>query len=104
MEKFSYDKCLEKIPSRFELVVVASKRADQLLRGSRPRVLTPHNPARTALREICEGKLEKTEETRSYNVLVSDADRAAQEAERLERERARQEEEEKEEAEASLSL
>ncbi len=104
MEKFSYDKCLKMIPSRFELVVVASKRAEQLLRGSRPRVLAAHNPARTALREICEGKLEKAEEARNYNVLVSEADRAAQEAERLERERARQEEEEKEASEASLSL
>ena len=102
MEKFSYDKCLIKIPSRFELVVVASKRAEQLLRGSRPRVVMPHNPARTALREICEGKMERNEEGRSYSVLVSDADRAAQEAERLARERARQEEEEQE-AEKALS-
>ena len=104
MERFSFDRCLIRIPSRFELVVVASKRAEQLLRGSRPRVVTPHNPARTALREICEGKLERNDEANSYSVLVSEADRAAQEAERLGQERARREKEEQEEVEAGLPV
>lgn len=79
MEKFSYERCMKKIPNRFELVVVASKRAEQLLRGSRPRVDADHNPARTALREISEGKLLKHETDRVYRVEMTEIPEAEKE-------------------------
>lgn len=79
MEKFSYERCLKVIPSRFELVVVASKRAEQLLRGSRPRVDADHNPARTALREISQGKLLRNESDRGYHVETIDVPEAEKE-------------------------
>jgi DNA-directed RNA polymerase subunit omega len=90
MEKFSYERCLKKIPSRFELVVVASKRAEQLLKGSKPRVESDHNPARTALREIGDGKLLKDGTERVYRVEMTEIPEA-------EKETAEAEEEEQEE-------
>ena len=73
MQKFSFENCLKQIPSRFELVIIASKRAGQLLRGSRPRLRkdSRHNPARTALREICFGKVLKNGDDRAYRMSVS---------------------------------
>ncbi|MBI4161522.1 MAG: DNA-directed RNA polymerase subunit omega [Acidobacteria bacterium] len=68
MPKFSFENCARQVPSRFELVVIASKRAQQIIRGSRPRVEEHHNPARTALREISAGKILKNGESRSYHV------------------------------------
>ncbi len=78
MARLSFQKCLEQIPCRYELVVVASKRAEQLLKGSRPRIPDPHhNPARTALMEISEGKLEKNSDSRSYKVSIPEEVKAA---------------------------
>ena len=78
MARLSFQKCLEQIPCRYELVVVASKRAEQLLKGSRPRIPDPHhNPARTALMEISDGKLEKNGDSRSYKVSVPEEVKAA---------------------------
>ncbi len=73
MQKFSFETCLKQIPSRFELVTIASKRACQLLRGSLPRLKknSRHNPARTALREICFGKIQKNGGDRAYRMSVS---------------------------------
>ena len=71
MARLSFEKCLQRIPCRYELVVVASKRAEQLLKGSRPRISDPHhNPARTALMEISAGQLEKNGGSGSYKVSI----------------------------------
>jgi DNA-directed RNA polymerase omega subunit len=43
--------------SRFELVVMASARARQLLEGCRPRVEGAHKTARIAQREVKSGAL-----------------------------------------------
>ncbi|MCZ6670966.1 MAG: DNA-directed RNA polymerase subunit omega [Acidobacteria bacterium] len=73
MPKFSFEECLKRIPSRFELVIIASKRASQILRGSLPRLKkdSRHNPARTALREICFGKVLKNGDDRVYRMSAS---------------------------------
>ncbi len=83
MAKLSFQKCLQQIPSRYELVVVASKRAEQLLKGSRPRIDDAHhNPARTALMEISDGRIEKNGSSRSYRVsLQGDAKTTGKEEE-----------------------
>lgn len=52
----SNDKCIEKIPNRFQLVLVAAQRAKELSYGARPK--TAHVGAGhcvTALNEIEEG-------------------------------------------------
>jgi DNA-directed RNA polymerase subunit omega len=49
--------CLERIPSRFELVLLAARRSKQLLKGSRPLVETSNKEVVSALREIAAGKV-----------------------------------------------
>jgi DNA-directed RNA polymerase omega subunit len=52
------EKCLEKIPSRFALATVATKRWEQLMQGGRPMVETGTPRAMdTVFQEIETGKL-----------------------------------------------
>jgi DNA-directed RNA polymerase subunit omega len=47
------------IDSKFRLVIIAAKRAKQLVRGSKPKVnLKAENPLTIALKEIDEGKID----------------------------------------------
>jgi DNA-directed RNA polymerase subunit omega len=55
MARVTVEDCLEKIPSRFALVLVAAKRTRQLLKGAEPRVKRKNREAVTALREIASG-------------------------------------------------
>jgi len=48
-----------RIPNRFQLVVVAARRAKDLLQGSRPLAKSDNKEVVTALREIAEGKVWK---------------------------------------------
>jgi DNA-directed RNA polymerase omega subunit len=47
--------------NKFEFVVVSGARAKQLLKGCTPRVESDHKPARTAMKEVKQGKVEKIE-------------------------------------------
>jgi DNA-directed RNA polymerase subunit omega len=56
MSRVTVDDCLAQIPSRFELTLVASKRARQLTRGAEARLpWHDHKSTVLALREIAEG-------------------------------------------------
>ena len=57
MARITVEDCLEKTPNRFELVLLAAKRAKQLLKGSRPLVETTNKEIVTSLREIADGKV-----------------------------------------------
>lgn len=57
MARITVEDCLEKVPNRFELVLLGSKRAKQLLKGSRPLTETDNKDIVTALREIAAGKV-----------------------------------------------
>lgn len=61
MARVTVQDCLEFIPNRFELVIVASKRARQLaMQGATPTVQPGNDkPTVLALREIAEGKVDK---------------------------------------------
>lgn len=48
---------MEKIPNRFELVVLASKRAKRLFKGAKSLLETDNLEIVTAFREIAEGKV-----------------------------------------------
>ncbi len=62
MARITVEDCLEKIPNRFELIHIASKRVKQLAKGSKPLVQHTHNKAAViALREIAGGFVEKQE-------------------------------------------
>lgn len=58
MARITVTDCLEHVDNRFELVLVATKRARQLILGAEPMV-EPDNdkPTVIALREIAEGKI-----------------------------------------------
>ncbi len=52
------EKCMEKIPSRFALATVATKRWEQLMQGARPMVEAPNPRSMEAVfKEIETGKL-----------------------------------------------
>lgn len=56
MARLTVEDCLEHVENRFELVLVASKRARQIAKGSEPRVEWDNDkPTVVALREIAEG-------------------------------------------------
>ncbi len=55
MARVTVEDCLEKVPNRFALVILASERARQIARGAVPTVDCDNKPAVTALREIAKG-------------------------------------------------
>jgi DNA-directed RNA polymerase subunit omega len=55
MARVTVEDCLEKVPNRFALVVLAAERARQLSRGATPLVECDNKPAVASLREIAEG-------------------------------------------------
>jgi DNA-directed RNA polymerase subunit omega len=59
MSRITVEDCLEKINNRFELVMLASKRARQLFRGAKPLIESENREVVVALREIAEGKVKK---------------------------------------------
>jgi DNA-directed RNA polymerase subunit omega len=59
MARVTVEDCLEKVASRFELVVLASKRAKQLFKGAKPLIETDNREIVTALREVAAGKVRR---------------------------------------------
>jgi DNA-directed RNA polymerase subunit omega len=55
MARTTVDDCLERIPNRFQLVLVATYRARMLSQGHSPKLESKNKPAVTALLEIAEG-------------------------------------------------
>jgi DNA-directed RNA polymerase subunit omega len=58
MARITVEDCLEHVENRFDLVLLASKRARQLANGARPLVAANNDkPTVLALREIATGKV-----------------------------------------------
>ena len=58
MARVTVEDCLEKVENRFQLVILASKRAKQLYKVAQPLVDCKNNrQIVTALREIAAGKI-----------------------------------------------
>ncbi len=61
MARLTVEDCLEHVENRFELVLVAAKRARQLSMGADPLVeLENDKPTVLALREIAENKIDRS--------------------------------------------
>ena len=61
MARLTVEDCLEHVDNRFELVLVAAKRAGQLSMGAEPLVAVENDkPTVLALREIAENKISKS--------------------------------------------
>ena len=65
MARVTVEDCLKRIPSRFMLVHVATKRVRQLLEGSPRLVKSDNENVVAALREISAGKVFLKEEQES---------------------------------------
>ena len=50
--------------NKFEYVVISGARAKQLLKGCTPKVEGNNKPARTAMKEVAQRKIEKIETVR----------------------------------------
>ena len=59
MARVTVEDCLQKIPNRFELVMVASRRARQLFKGAKPLVNADNREVVIALREVAAGLVRK---------------------------------------------
>jgi DNA-directed RNA polymerase subunit omega len=64
MARVTVEDCLERVPNRFALVVLAAERARLLSRGANAQVDCDHKPAVTALREIAAGIVEFREDVK----------------------------------------
>ena len=70
MARITVEDCLDKVSSRFELVMLASMRAKQLLKGAKPLIQSDNRDIVIALREIAAGKVR-------WQVPPADASEAA---------------------------
>lgn len=59
MARVTVEDCLQKVPNRFELVMLASKRARQLFKGAKPLVADDNREVVIALREVAAGVVRK---------------------------------------------
>jgi DNA-directed RNA polymerase subunit omega len=57
MARITVEDCLNKVPNRFQLVLVATYRARMLSQGHGPTVEARNKPGVTALREIAAGEV-----------------------------------------------
>ena len=57
MARITIQDCLGKVESRFELVILAVRRAKMLIRGAKPLVETDNRHIVNALREVAAGKV-----------------------------------------------
>ena len=59
MSRITVEDCLDRVNNRFELVLLASKRARLLIKGAKPLVDSDNREVVVALREIADGKVRK---------------------------------------------
>ncbi len=57
MARVTVEDCLKQVESRFELVLLAARRAKMLMKGAKPLVDTDNKPIVNALREVAAGKV-----------------------------------------------
>ncbi|HET8710134.1 MAG TPA: DNA-directed RNA polymerase subunit omega [Spongiibacteraceae bacterium] len=63
MARITVEDCLDKVENRFELVMVASKRARQIAVGGKDPLVPEEGdkPTVLALREIADGRIDRTQ-------------------------------------------
>jgi DNA-directed RNA polymerase subunit omega len=57
MARITVEDCLKRVESRFELVILAARRAKMLMKGAKGLVETENRPIVNALREVAAGKV-----------------------------------------------
>jgi DNA-directed RNA polymerase subunit omega len=57
MARITVEDCLKKVESRFELVILAGRRAKMIMKGAKPLVEAHNRAIVTSLREVAAGKV-----------------------------------------------
>ncbi len=57
MARITVEDCLKSVESRFELVILAARRAKMIMKGAKSLVETDNRPIVTALREVAAEKV-----------------------------------------------
>ncbi len=57
MARITVEDCLKSVESRFELVILAARRAKMIMKGAKPLVDADNRPIVTALREVAAEKV-----------------------------------------------
>jgi len=57
MARITVEDCLKKVESRFELVILAARRAKMIMKGAKPLVESDNRSIVNALREVAAGKV-----------------------------------------------
>jgi DNA-directed RNA polymerase subunit omega len=57
MARITVEDCLRKVESRFELVMLAARRAKMIMKGAKPLVESDNRSIVNALREVAAGKV-----------------------------------------------
>ena len=57
MARITVEDCLRKVGSRFELVILAARRAKMIMKGAKPLVEADNRSIVNALREVAAGKV-----------------------------------------------
>lgn len=57
MARVTVEDCLELVPNRFALVILAAERARQIANGAKPLVKCDNKPGVTSLREIAKNQV-----------------------------------------------
>lgn len=74
MARVTVEDCLDKVANRFELVLIASKRARQIANGAEPFVPWDNDkPTVVALREIAGGFMDQIKAAPSAEALAEQA-------------------------------
>ena len=75
MARITVEDCLRKVGSRFELVILAARRAKMIMKGAKPLVDADNRPIVMALREVAAGKVKfKHPEDKEKGSELSDND------------------------------
>lgn len=73
MARITVEDCLKQVESRFELVMLAARRAKMIMKGAKPLVDRGNRPIVTALREIAAGKVKFVDPSAKKEPLISSA-------------------------------
>lgn len=65
MSRITVEDCLQRVNNRFDLVILASKRARQLFKGAKPLIEADNREVVVALREIADGRVRKVADSQS---------------------------------------
>ena len=57
MARITVEDCLKRVESRFELVILAARRAKMIMKGAKPLVESDNRPIVVALREVASGSV-----------------------------------------------